>query len=267
MSMEWIIEKMNKWAPEATAESFDNVGLLVGDPQATATKVLVALDATDAVIKEAIDGGFDCIITHHPLTYNPLKRVVATDPIGRKVLALARHGISLYAAHTNLDKAPAGVNDRLAEILELPNTTPLQPDGPGSEIGLGIGAVGHFATEMTLGQVADHVKKALGLTSLRYGGDVDKKIKKVAICGGSGMGFAQYVKDAKADLYITGDIKYSDALPFLEDGIAIIDITHYSGENIIIAAIVKKLTALAAADGQNITFAETSINGQTFFTR
>ena len=260
MTVQNIIDQMESWAPPQLAESFDNVGLLVGNPAWEIKKILVALDATDAVIAEAIAGGYQAIITHHPLTYNPLKAVVATDIIGRKILALAKHEIALFSAHTNLDKAEGGVNHCLASILGLENTHPMTPDATNPALGLGL--VSKLATPTTLEKLAQHVKQALNLADIRYSGSLQKNIQKVAICGGSGMSFWQDAKKAGADVYITGDVKYSDALPLLESGMCILDITHYSGENIIVDAIVKKL----APQNPGIIIEATQINGQPFFT-
>jgi len=262
-TLEWVIDKMNAWAPEATAEDFDNVGLLLGDRSQSVKKILVALDATDAVIKEAIDNNYDAIITHHPLTYQPLKKITACDSIGRKLLALAKNGISLYAAHTNLDKAHGGVNDVLAKILAIENVTPMAVDKTDPTIG--IGRIGGLSREMTLAELAEHIKERLALKEIRYSGDLSTKIKKIALCGGSGMSFWQAARDAGCHVYITGDVKYSDALQVLDTGMAIIDITHYSGENIIVNEIVKVLSGYAIDEGTDVTFTATGINGQIFF--
>jgi len=263
MTLKWVIDKMEAWAPEATAEDFDNVGLLLGDRNQPVKKVLVALDATDAIIKEAIDNKYDAIITHHPLTYQPLKKITACDSIGRKLLALAKNGISLYAAHTNLDKARGGVNDVLAEILAIENAAPMAIEKNDQTIG--IGRVGELSQEMTLGKLVEYVKDKLGLEEVRYCGNLSAKINKIALCGGSGMSFWKSARDAGCDVYITGDVKYGDALQVLDSGMAIIDITHYRGENFVIDAIVKRLSGYAKDEGIDITFAATAINGQIFF--
>jgi len=264
VTLQWLIDKMQAWAPENTAEDFDNVGLLLGDRTKPVKKVLVALDATDAVIQEAIENNFDAIITHHPLTYQPLKKITACDPIGRKLLTLAKNNISLYAAHTNLDKAHGGVNDVLASILEIENCAPMAADKNDNSIG--IGRIGELPNEKTLAQLAEYVKEKLALPNIRYSGNLSAKIKKIALCGGSGMGFWQAARDADCDVYITGDVKYSDALQVLDCGMTILDITHYSGENIIVEAIVKKLNACAINEGMDVAFTATDINGQIFFT-
>ncbi|MCL2286977.1 MAG: Nif3-like dinuclear metal center hexameric protein [Firmicutes bacterium] len=261
-TVQWIIDTMEAWAPTSWAEDFDNVGLLIGDRRQPVKKILVALDATDDVIQEAILGNYNCIVTHHPLTYNPLKRVVADDSIGRKILTLAKHGISLYSAHTNLDKAPGGVNDCLAKKLGIINTSPLAKDPFNNEIG--IGRIAELPSETTLGELAEQVKKSLNLQSVRYCGNLSAKIRKVAMCGGSGMSIWQAARDANCHVYITGDVKYSDALAVLDAGMCILDITHYVGENIIVEAIVERLRTKANEDNISLVINATAIDGQAF---
>ncbi|MFZ5973938.1 MAG: Nif3-like dinuclear metal center hexameric protein [Bacillota bacterium] len=120
-----ICEIMETIAPAALAMDFDNVGLLVGDPDTSVQKVLVALEATPGVIDEAVQAGAQMILTHHPLMLEPVRRVTAGT--GALVYRLARAGISLYAAHTNLDIVQGGVNDVLAGLLGLKKVERLQP--------------------------------------------------------------------------------------------------------------------------------------------
>ena len=262
MTVAWIIDKIESWAPTIWAEAWDNVGLLIGDTSQEIKKVLVALDATDDVINEAIDGNYNCIIAHHPLIFTPIKHITSKDATGQKIIKLIKHGICLYAAHTNLDVAPDGVNDVLAEKLGIKNVTPMIPSALNPAIGAG--RVGLLENETALAELTKHVKNALNLKDLRYTGDLNKKIKKVAICGGSGMSYWQGAIDC--DVYITGDVKYSDALKALESGLSIIDITHYSGEAIIIEAIVNRLRQKAKLDKIPLEINPTSVNGQILFT-
>jgi len=253
---------MESWAPAAWAESWDNVGLLIGDHTQPVKKILVALDATDAVINEAIEGNYNCIVTHHALLYNPVKKITTGDPTGRKIISLIKHDIAIFTAHTNIDKAPGGVNDCLVEKLGISNAAPLSKSDFSDEVGGG--RFGELSDEMTLAELASHVKKALNLKELRYSGNLSSKIKKVAICGGSGMSLLQDVKNANCDVFITGDAKFADTHTLLDAGIALLDITHYGGEVIIVDAIVQKLREKAGE--ANLEINATSINGQTFYT-
>jgi len=243
----WIIQQMEEWAPISLAEEWDNCGLLIGDPKAPFKKILAALDVTDEVISEAIAGGFDFIISHHPLIYNPVKRVIADDSGGRKILTLIKHGIGCYCAHTNLDKAIGGVNDCLAERLGIENLTPLMEEDSNADP-VGIGRVGELPEVMTLSQLASHVKNSLNLPEIRYAGDPIAKIKTVGLCGGDGSG-ERYLKAAAkkgCEAYITGDLRYHAVQEALELGLNLLDITHYSSEVLIVDAIVRRLSQKGA---------------------
>ena len=258
ITAQWIIEQFENWAPETLADDWDNVGLLIGDTAQPVRKILVALDATEAVINEAITGNFDFIITHHPLVYNPIKSITTADSIGRKIIALIKNGIGIYCAHTNLDKAQGGVNDCLAEKLGLKILSPLIPESEHPNIG--IGRISQFPEKITLSQLAAHAKAALNLDSIRFSGDPNKPIKKIGICGGDGSG-SRYVNAAisqDCDAYITGDLRYHCVQDALESGIGLIDITHYSGEILILQAIVNRLK------NNNLEIFPTSIDGQVF---
>ena len=262
-NVKWVMGEMEAWAPLSLAEEYDNVGLLVGDANQPVKKVLVALDATVAVIEEAASGGFGCIITHHPLMRDPMKRVTVQDATGKKIISLIKNGISLYTAHTNLDKAIGGVNDCLAEKMGLLQTVPMAKESQNSEIGFG--KVGEMPNETTLVGLAKHVKDALGLQSVRICGNASTKVKKIALCGGSGMSFLQAAKESGCDVYITGDVKYSDALVAQEYGMCIIDATHYGTENIIVQAIVERLSAKAAKDGVTLEICASKVDSQPFY--
>jgi len=264
--LSWLINEMETWAPAYLAESFDNVGLLIGDASMPVKKILVALDATDAVINEAISGEYNCIITHHPLIRDPLKSITAACATGQKIIFLIKHGICLYTAHTNLDKAQGGVGDCLAEKIFDEKSSPALVKEPFSDY-IGFGRIVILKEETTLDELLNHIKAALDLTHVRYSGSLSAKIKKVGLCGGSGMNFWQTAKDENCDAYITGDIRHHDALNALDAGLSLIDITHYSGENVIVEAIVSRLREKAVQNGLDLEITATSVDGQAFYTK
>jgi len=271
MTAQWIIDEFEKWSPMAYAEEWDNVGLLVGSASWTVKKILVALDVTDAVIHEAITGDFDFIICHHPLIYNPVKRVTDDDSTGRKIVALIKNGIGCYCAHTNLDKAIGGVNDCLAKKIGLQNAVPLIPeecpgaDGFPAEAGAGIGRVGFLPAKTTLAEFFAELKISLGISAMRFCGDGAKKIEKVGICGGDGSG-QRYIDAAVShgcDAYVTGDLRYHAAQDAVESGLALVDITHYGGEIFVLDEIIARIKN---ASQNRIEIFASSINGQIFDT-
>lgn len=122
-----ILGIINKKFPFCLAEDWDNVGLQLGDPQATIERIMVALEPTEAVIDEAIQAGCQLLITHHPLLFKPLKQISATTPVGRTIIKALQGNLAVIAMHTNYDAALGGLNHILSERLGFSNTMPLKP--------------------------------------------------------------------------------------------------------------------------------------------
>lgn len=121
-----VVEMMERIAPADTAVPGDNVGLLVGSPHSRLESVLVALEVSREVVEEAREAGAGLVVCHHPPVYRPLSRLREDDPLQSLLCHLVRSGLSVYAAHTNLDVSPQGVNAALAEALGLQEHAPLQ---------------------------------------------------------------------------------------------------------------------------------------------
>src|SRR3954451_2407581 len=138
--------------PPALAADWDAVGLAVGDPAATVSRVLVAVDPLPAVVDEAIAVGADLLVTHHPLLLRGVHAVATTAPKGSTVHRLIRHGIALFSAHTNADAASPGVSDALADALGVTPERPLDPQDDAAEDGgtVGIGRIGSLSEPETL---------------------------------------------------------------------------------------------------------------------
>jgi dinuclear metal center YbgI/SA1388 family protein len=128
MKLKYLTNVLENLAPAQYQMSFDNSGLLVGHPEDQVEKVLCTLDVTDEVMDEAQDIGADCIVAHHPLIFQSLKRITGQTPTERLVVRAIRHGIAVYGIHTNLDQVAWGVNDRLAQAIGLTDTQILKPE-------------------------------------------------------------------------------------------------------------------------------------------
>lgn len=245
---QWIIQKMEQWAPPSTAEDWDNVGLLVGDETQAVNKVLVALDLTETVLRVALEGRFDWIITHHPLIFNPINRVTAAEPQSRKIMTLIKNGIGLYAAHTNLDIAKGGTNDLLFDLLGLTGKEPLMEPTPD---GLSLGRIGFLPEPIMLKKFAGVIKETLHQADIRFAGDPDLTVQRVALCAGdaSGRRYCQAAARKNCDVYITGDLRYHGVQDALDSGLALVDITHYAGEAPLIAAIAGYIQGEAEKEG------------------
>ncbi len=221
-------------APEEGKESWDNVGHLVGRQNAPVDHILVSLDITMPVIQEAIEKQVQLIVSHHPLIWDTYKHV--TDSVFQqdKVLTLAEHRIGAICMHTNLDEAEDGVDDTLAEALDL------TPEGHLAE-----GTIGHVSTlpePVALPDFLRTVKEKLHANGLRYC-DSGRPVQRIATgCGSCGEYLADAVK-AGCDTFITGDVKYSVMIDALGQGINLIDAGHYPTENPIVAKLQRKLQA------------------------
>ena len=261
MKINNLVEILEKLAPTSLAEEWDNPGLLVGERNAEVKKVLVALDATDEVIDEAVNMNADVIVTHHPMIFGSLKKVNDDTALGRRIIKLIKNGVAHYAMHTNLDIAFGGVNDELAKILELKNIGILSVSCEQNGEPNGLGRYGE-TDEMSLAEFALKVKEKLGLDAVRFVGDETKKVSRVGLCTGAGISFMGDAVKKGCDVYVTSDIKYHESQKALEDGIALVDATHYGSENIIVSVISNYLKENA----EGIEIFESKVNGQVFRT-
>lgn len=225
---------MEKFAPISLAEDWDNCGLLVGDEKSTVRKLLIALEPSMIVIDDAINHDVDLIVTHHPLMLSKINRITTSTLEGQKLFKLIKNNIGLYAAHTNLDKAELGLNQYLSDSIGLINSRVLSKvQGESSEL-VGLGRIGELETEMTLENLGKRIQVLLDLDYLQYVGDKNRLVKKVALVTGSGLSELGKAISEGVDVFITGDIKYHNALYAKEMGVALIDGTHFGTENIVI---------------------------------
>lgn len=217
MKISQIAEIIEKIAPVEIAEEWDNVGLLIGNRDKEVSKVLVALDINPNIIKQAIECGADLIITHHPIIFKPLSKIVNDS-----LLKLLDNKIAVYSAHTNLDNAIDGVNKVLSDVLKLKN---VQRHGM-----LAVGEV----KECSVSEFVDQVKDNLSVTNLRCSAVQDKKISKVAVLGGSGGDFVTLVSELGCDAFVTGEASYHDAQLAYENNLLLISAGHFETENPVI---------------------------------
>lgn len=350
-----IIAAMEELAPPNLAAGWDNVGLLVGDPDREVAGVLVALDVTAELAARAAADGVGLIVTHHPPILKGLTSLRTDRPQGRMLATLLAAGVAVYAAHTNLDVADGGVNDVLAARLGLTGVRPLAvesrdqllklavfvPDshleavsaaiaaagaghignyshctfrttGTGTFLPLagadpfigkpgdlervaetrletilppsilprvlaamhgahpyeevaydlyplhnpgrprGLGRVGGLSATEPLDVFVRRVKTALGIDAVRLAGPEGRVVKTVAVCGGSGAGLVADAAAAGADVLVTGDVRYHDALDAAALGLAVIDAGHHATERPVIDAVAAYLAACARTGGWDV---------------
>lgn len=227
---------MNDWANPKLIDSWDNTGFQIGDENKDIHSILVSLDLDNEVLEKALDEKIQMIITHHPIIFKPISKITTENYKEKLLYELIRNDIVVYNAHTNLDQATGGVNDRLAEILELKDPEPLNIEQQLDDINYGYGKVG-LIEETNLEEYIKVIKEKLNADYLIVYGETNKTVKTVAICGGAGSEFIYDAYKANACIYITGDIKYHDAQFGNELGLTIIDAGHYNTEKIILPAI------------------------------
>lgn len=242
-----VIDYLNSTFHPEYQEDYDNAGFLLGDAKSDYKGALVALDLTPAVVDEAVAMGASLIVTHHPFIFTGVKRLTDATETGRVAIKLIQSGISVYAAHTNLDNLPWGVNGILAEKLGLTNTRILKPFA--CDPNLGAGMVGELPEGEECDVFLQRVKAAIGLPVVRCSAhEGAKPVCRVAICGGSGAEFIGDALAARADIYLTADLKYHD-FQRTDGHMVLADIGHYESEQfakeIIFRAILEKFSNFA----------------------
>lgn len=222
---------MQRIAPRELALEFDNPGLLIEPDHAEITRVLVALDCTKAVAEEAAEWGADLVLVHHPMFYHPVKKLAYSDPATAAACKLLRHGIGLYAAHTNLDAAHDGVNDTLCALFGIREALPFDE---------GIGRIGQLKEPETLAAFAKRAETILN-AHVRISGDPEKQISRVAVMGGSGGSAVAQAAAQGADVLLTGELKHSDALDAQMLGLSLLVAGHYETETVVLEPLMKRL--------------------------
>ena len=223
MTVKELYEIMNEKIPEALRLSWDNDGIMCcTDSTAKVSRVLVALDVTDEVVDYALRGGFDLIVSHHPLIFRPLSSINDENHISRKVIKLINGGISVFSFHTRADIVEGGVNDILADTIGLYSVKPFGEEG--------LGRIGELDEEFSLDDFASSVKLSLGVDSLRVS-DGYNTVKRVALVGGDGKDFVKDAIAAGADTYVSGSISYNVMAEASEMGINLIEAGHFFTEN------------------------------------
>ena len=220
------------------------MGLLIGREAEDVTRVGVCLDCTPGAARRAVEAGVGMVVAHHPLIYHPLKRLGA-DPVSRAVAALVKADIALYAMHTNWDRAAGGINDTLAECLELSDVRPLGTEGEAA-----LPRLGNLSPPRPLADFARFVESALacaGTSALRINGaDPTRMIARVAVCGGAGAGLAEAAWAAGAEAYVTSDVRHHEFWEAEARGLALLDAGHCATETPGMRALVRSLPGLMA---------------------
>lgn len=239
MKIREITGVIERFAPLALQEPYDNAGLLVGSPDTGITAALLCLDVTEAVLDEAAALGAGLVVAHHPIIFNPLRAIGEASHVDRTVIRAIRNNVAIYAAHTNLDRARGGMCAVLAERLGLKNIAVLDPAG--ATDGTGFGAVGELPEALPAGDFLRAVQATLGIGCVRHSALPDKPIRRVALVAGSGGEGLEPAIAAGADAFLTADVRY-DRFFAAEGRILLADIGHFESEIVVISLLHELLT-------------------------
>lgn len=241
-----ICSIMESFAPTNLAMDWDNVGLMLGKTNRKVQKVLLALDLTQEVVNQAIKQEVQMIITHHPAIFKKMSRVIDTDWQQNLILILAENKIAVYSAHTNYDCAIEGVNHVLANKLGLLEIETFDDES-------GLGRMGRVPVS-NLVDFAELVKNKLNADYVTIA-DADKKVQRVAVCGGAGGDLVDLCIAKGIDTLVTGDIKYHTAQDAVFKGLNVIDAGHQASERIAMEYLRARMEKYCEVHSLDVDFA------------
>ena len=263
MTAQEVAAIIEAWAPLSIQEEWDNTGFCVGSPQACVKGVITCLDVTPSVMEEAIALGANMIISHHPLIYNELKQLCEQDEVARMVAMAIRNNLVVYSAHTNADKAVAGVSWLMADVLNLQDIEILNPDKQSeSKAPCGMGIIGNLPVPQEVHPFLKTVVQKFSLFCIKTSRITVPVIRRVAACGGSGSALIPKALERGADIFLSGDISYHH-FSCADGKMIIADIGHYESE----IGIVSKLTQLLSKKNLNfaVSISKNSSNPINYF--
>lgn len=260
-----VVAVLDTTYPPASAQSWDQVGLVSGDPEQPVRRIHTAVDPTLAVIAEARDAGADLLLTHHPLLLRGIHSVATTSAKGASVTALVVGDVALYVAHTNADVADPGVNTALAAACGLDPAT-AHPLSIEEEHGLGL--VGELPAETDLATFAGRLAEALPAApgGIRVAGPPEGRVRRVALLGGAGDGLFDAARAAGADVYVTADLRHHPVLEAREEAVVadgtpyLVDAGHWATESLWLRGALDDLVGALAAAGHDTATLETHVS-------
>lgn len=225
-----IAEYLEKIVPSDLKEDYDNVGLLCGFPQQEVTRILVVLDISMDAIGEADTLGAELIVSHHPIIFHPLRRILDSTAEGRRIIALLQANISAICLHTNLDRVSGGVNTALVQAIGAEEEEPL-PE---------MGSLCRLPEKMSTPMFLRQTREALGAMDMRYH-DAGRPVEKLAVCGGAGGDILYTAVERGCDTVLTGEIKHHQWIDGAELGLNLIEGGHFATENVVTTTLAELL--------------------------
>ena len=250
-----IIPLIELIAPLNLAESWDNSGLQIGDPDQEISKIAVTLDPDYEIINQCSEKNIDLLISHHPFFFSGVKTLNFSTLQGKFIRHAIENKIAVYSAHTSLDSAKGGLNDFLFEKLNITPTEPIIPCGDENDSD-GLGRMGITEKKVSARSLAEKLKKILNIRQVKIIGNMDAVSNSFGVCTGSGSGLIKAACEKGAEIYITGDVKYHEARDAAEMGMCVIDGGHYGTEFIVCELLKKTLEPLIKDKGFQIEVEE-----------
>jgi dinuclear metal center YbgI/SA1388 family protein len=245
-----ILDRLEEIAPTALAEPWDNPGLQVGFYSQEITKIFLSLDPTLKALRSAKRRNAQLLFTHHPLIFRPLSRLDINTHPGDVIVEAVNSRVSVIAAHTNLDMAKGGINDILADLLELQHVEVLKEKDEAEYAGLG--RIGDLPAIVRLSVLVEKVKRVFGTEQVKVIGREDDQVGRLAVVGGSGGSLVSLAFKKGADLLVTGDIGHHHALEAESLGIALIDAGHFHTEKTAFGVFAERLRAMVTEWGWKV---------------
>lgn len=228
MKVNEIIKRLKENFPEYIQESYDNTGSQILFNEDNIEKIYICLDADFITVNDARAKGCNFIISHHPLIFRPVKKIVSSESKSGIIIDIISSRISLYSIHTNFDKI---MYSKLADYLGYPGSIPLIRTNEIENIETGFGSFILLEKEKTFNEIISETKSKLGLEFVVYSGDENSKIRSIAFINGSGGGAIEKIIAAhNPDCIVTGDVSYHHAKYAIDCGTAVIDAGHFGTE-------------------------------------
>jgi len=223
-----VLDVLERIAPSSAAEDWDNPGLQIGHLSQEVGKIFISLDPTLESLRKAVKRKAQVLLTHHPLILTPISSLNRERYPGDVIFEAIERGVSVIAAHTNLDAARGGINDGLAELFGLQEVGELEERSDSEERSLG--RIGQLPKPVRLSELTERIKGILGAERIRVLGRKDRRIQRVAVVGGAGGGMVALASKKGAQLLVTGDVRHHEALEAKTSGLALIDAGHFHTE-------------------------------------
>jgi dinuclear metal center YbgI/SA1388 family protein len=238
-----IVDTLRSLAPLELAETWDNVGLLLGDEAQPVERVMTCLTLSSDVADEALDRGAHLVVTHHPVLFRAVKSLTSATVEGRTLLKLLAAQVAVYSPHTAFDSSEAGINAQLAAALNLSDVKPLRPPLASAESIAGGGRFGTLPREMALPLFLEHVKAALNVERLQFAAAGAPTIRTVAVACGSAAEFIADATRAGCDALVTGEARFHACLEARDAGLALVLAGHYATERPGLEQLARTLSA------------------------